>query len=1193
MATFTERLALLITADGSGAVRELRKVADATVAESARMETGIAKASGSLTKFGVGAVAAGAVVLAGVGKAVNAAQSLTDSFEKANAVLGKSDALEKWANDAVTRIGETRSEALDLAATLGNVGKAAGIAPGAQLTGVATNLATRVADIAELNKKPVADVEAAVISGLNGRGRALKALGINLDANLVKEEAYRSGIAKQGTEITKAQGYLAAYNLILRDSAKAQGEAADTTDPGVALKIARAKLVTAEEDFGKSALPVFTTIINDGAKVVGVFTGINNVTHGAAGEFVAFGGIASVAIGVASTAAGQLLRPIRAVAAARAASAAAAATETTALAAVTAAETTATTTTSALAAAEVARADALAGVASAESALAAKQAVAVPSALELAAAEQAVATAEGEAALAAGVLADAQATAATAATGLTDAEAAAATATAATASGFGAMLASAGPLIVALAAVAEGIALIKYNSDEYSKATKPLLPAEHTVALAFDPKNPAALTQETGTTAIKLAQLKFGQDNPTGLDKLNPLYKDGTANARLYAESVKELDAQFAAIPTSGARAYLEGLKKTLEGAGYSAAQVHTILDPLYKDLSNRERVDRATASLNGFNTALGDTSGAAAAGAAGLDQYGHKIDETKTKWEQFADSQHQLVDPALNLLKASDAKDQAASSLNDANKALADALAGRSDGITSAKAVLDQANAALRQAAADTGPASDAALHAFEALQSAEDKLLGLQEAKAKQTYDDKNRDKLIAEGKDVGPAGFDKNFNPEIVIAAAEVNSAQAAKDKIASGNSDQIVAAKQAVTKAQSDYNAEVAKLPDIVAKARRDVDSAEADWWTATLNLKTAQIQLGTEIQKNPGYIDQIGQALTDLGAPSTVVDDLIGKFRALQGAAQLAAGAVNSATSSNPAAAKVSGNTRYGSGINTDEAPGPIQTRVIGTGARTGTTGAGLAIPVSSPAAGYNPIAAPEYATGQHRTVGASAGFFGAIFDPGRVAAAAGGSSQPQYTAAQVQTIINYQNAEITADLAGNLQDAADKVRAFSPAQYVAYRKFVAQPLPGFADGGFTQAASSNPAAVQQMPAAGYHSALNAVTAFEPSPYGEHLIPQDPTKRPQAIRAWEAAGRGIGALPAFADGGFTRMNAPGRPSTSSHHSDGSIVAELRALRRQGGMRGIHIQAGLSKSESEQARNVALAAREGAWLAGEDV
>lgn len=304
---FTERLALVIDADAKGAMRELEKVGQGAERELGRAETSAKRLSSQLTTYGAVAVGASAVAARGFYSAAQSAQDLADSVDRANATLGNGKDVQDFASGAAKQFGLSRAAALDLAATFGNVGKAAGLS-GTELTKMSIGLAGRTADLAEQQKLNVEEVQKAIVSGLGGRAKALKAMGVDLDTAAIKEEAYRSGIAKTGETLTKSQIFLAAYNLLLKQTKDAQGAAGDASDIGVQAKQFTAEMENLKASIGAGALPVVRDLATGVGWLAEKFQSLPEPARNAVGAVGAIGTVTIGAIGGLSVIAGQLVK---------------------------------------------------------------------------------------------------------------------------------------------------------------------------------------------------------------------------------------------------------------------------------------------------------------------------------------------------------------------------------------------------------------------------------------------------------------------------------------------------------------------------------------------------------------------------------------------------------------------------------------------------------------------------------------------------------------------------------------------------------------------------------------------------------------------------------------------------------------------------------------------------------------------
>lgn len=123
--------------------------------------------------------------------------------------------------------GRSNLQLLSMAATLGSVTKALGFTTedALRLSSAYTQLAV---DLASFNNISDEQASLALKGALTGEYESLKTLGIVLNDTLIKQEAYRLGIAKVGTELTQQQKALAVTAVLTKNTADAQGDAIRT-----------------------------------------------------------------------------------------------------------------------------------------------------------------------------------------------------------------------------------------------------------------------------------------------------------------------------------------------------------------------------------------------------------------------------------------------------------------------------------------------------------------------------------------------------------------------------------------------------------------------------------------------------------------------------------------------------------------------------------------------------------------------------------------------------------------------------------------------------------------------------------------------------------------------------------------------------------------------------------------------------
>ena len=200
----------------------------------------------------------------GLQSAVMAASSLSESIAKSNTVFGKNaQQIQDWSETTARALGVSQQAALEAAGTYGNLFRAFGISE-QESAKMSQALVTLAADLASFNNVPIEDALLALRSGLSGETEPLKRFGIALNEARLKEQALADGLIKTTKGVLpQAIKTQAAYALILKDSALAQGDVARTSD-GLAnqLKFLQAGLEDAKAGFGEALLPAVLSVVN-------------------------------------------------------------------------------------------------------------------------------------------------------------------------------------------------------------------------------------------------------------------------------------------------------------------------------------------------------------------------------------------------------------------------------------------------------------------------------------------------------------------------------------------------------------------------------------------------------------------------------------------------------------------------------------------------------------------------------------------------------------------------------------------------------------------------------------------------------------------------------------------------------------------------------------------------------------------
>lgn len=126
-------------------------------------------------------------------------------------------------------VGRSRTQLIKYAGTVGDTLKPLWFMSDEALA-LSDNMIKLAIDVASFNN--VSDDQAinAFTKALTGEREALKSLGIVINETDVKNKAYELGLAKTGQELSKQAKALATYQLLLDNTADAQGDAVRTAD---------------------------------------------------------------------------------------------------------------------------------------------------------------------------------------------------------------------------------------------------------------------------------------------------------------------------------------------------------------------------------------------------------------------------------------------------------------------------------------------------------------------------------------------------------------------------------------------------------------------------------------------------------------------------------------------------------------------------------------------------------------------------------------------------------------------------------------------------------------------------------------------------------------------------------------------------------------------------------------------------
>lgn len=234
-----------------------------------RFTKGLKSAGSGIDKFSKGLknhrteFAAVTAAVTGIGVAsVKFASDLTEATNKATVTFGDSaSAVSDFAETSANSFGLSKRAANEYAATLGVIIQGSGATQAASAE-MSIELVKLAADLASFNNIPIDVALEKIRAGLVGETEPLRTVGVLLSEAAVKTEAYASGIAKYGDELSQQEKVQARYNIILAQTEKQQGDFQRTSeDLANATRRLRANMEDAAASLGEQLIPAATSAV--------------------------------------------------------------------------------------------------------------------------------------------------------------------------------------------------------------------------------------------------------------------------------------------------------------------------------------------------------------------------------------------------------------------------------------------------------------------------------------------------------------------------------------------------------------------------------------------------------------------------------------------------------------------------------------------------------------------------------------------------------------------------------------------------------------------------------------------------------------------------------------------------------------------------------------------------------------------
>lgn len=298
MAGQTERLAIVVTGDSKGAVRELQAVGKTAEKELGRAEDAAKRTELRLAKFGVAAVAASTVAAAGLYSLGKAASDMEQAVGGAEAIFGEAVATVKtFGETSADAFGISRQAALQLTTTTGALLKGFGFTQQAAAD-TSVRIAKLGADLSALSGGKPEEAVAALGAALRGEFNPLERFGVSLNVAQANLRAVELGLADNTAQVDLNARAQAALSIIFERTADAQGQFARESDTAAG-RLARntATFKDLKAEIGQGVLPALNAVLGGVNNVLGAFSSLDAGTKAAVGTVATLGTVAVAGVG--------------------------------------------------------------------------------------------------------------------------------------------------------------------------------------------------------------------------------------------------------------------------------------------------------------------------------------------------------------------------------------------------------------------------------------------------------------------------------------------------------------------------------------------------------------------------------------------------------------------------------------------------------------------------------------------------------------------------------------------------------------------------------------------------------------------------------------------------------------------------------------------------------------------------------
>ncbi len=249
-----------------GSESETLKIVIKARDEASKVLTGMTgkmkKTAKDMKGIGVGMTAMGVGIGAMSYNFIKVASDAEETQSKFNVVFrGMEKEMNDWAESFGKDTGRAKQDIKAWSSGMADVLKPMGLTT--KESGKMSKKMVQLAlDVASFNNRQDADVIHAFNSALTGERESLKTLGIVINEADVKQEAYASGLAEVGEELSKEAKAQATVNLLFKNTEDAQGDLMRTQDSYAnKTKKVRSQIKDLSETLGNELLPIVTPMV--------------------------------------------------------------------------------------------------------------------------------------------------------------------------------------------------------------------------------------------------------------------------------------------------------------------------------------------------------------------------------------------------------------------------------------------------------------------------------------------------------------------------------------------------------------------------------------------------------------------------------------------------------------------------------------------------------------------------------------------------------------------------------------------------------------------------------------------------------------------------------------------------------------------------------------------------------------------